>query len=365
MKPLETWIYAALLLVSLGLAYNAWQDDGEGAANTDTRDVVVFDPGSGGITRLDWKGPKNVASVETEGKGEDLRAWVSAGKRVKVQGPAAPEAAGDDDSADGSAAQPAKPPAPVYGEPEMRSFPGGKQVTELVEKFSPLRAMRRFDDVDAEGLEEMGLTEPEASLSVTSAAGKTLDLEVGSKAYGSSDTYVRDPENGSVYLLGSKVLGPLRSAESRLMERNILGFPAVDAQQAQVAAPGGESRKLSHQGTHDEDNAYWADPDKPDELNTTIDGFMKKIFQLRATAYPKDTERPAKGSVDSVLRVVFSGAKNRHLELGRVLDAKRSKPDEPVYNWHVRTHLTRDLWVKVSRNSGRELGDTLGELLSR
>ena len=92
---------------------------------------------------------------------------------------------------------------------------------------------------------------------------------------------------------------------------------------------------------------------------------MKKIFQLRATAYPKDTERPAKGSVDSVLRVVFSGAKNRHLELGRVLDAKRSKPDEPVYNWHVRTHLTRDLWVKVSRNSGRELGDTLGELLSR
>jgi len=363
-KPLETWIYAVLLLISLGLAYNAWQGDGEGEGQGDVSDVVVFDPGSAGVTKLHWKGAKNVASVEVQGKGESLRAWVSAGKRVKVQGPVAPEAAGDDDSADGSAAQPAEPPPPVYGEPEMRSFPGGKQVTELIEKFSPLRAMRRFDTVDAEGLEEMGLAEPEASLSVTSASGKSLELQVGSKAYGSSDTYVRNPESGSVYLLGSKVLGPLRSAESRLMERNILGFPAVDAQHAQVAAPGRGSRKLSHQGTHDEDNAYWADPDKPDELDTAIDGFMKKIFQLRATAYPKDADRPAEGSIESVLRVAFSGEQERHLELGRALDSKRSKADEPVYSWHARTHLTREHWAKVSRNSGRELGDSLGELLA-
>jgi len=365
MKAIETWIYGMLLLISLGLAYNAWQGDGEDNSAADSHDVVVFDPGSGGPMELHWQGETSVASVVIEGKGDDLRSWVSAGKRSKIAGPAAPASAGDDDSADDASAVPDEPPKPVYGEAKTRSFPGGKQVKELAARFAPLRAMRRFDDLGPESLEEMGLSEPEASLSVTSATGKTLELQVGSKAYGSSDTYVRNEQSGTVYLLNSKVLGPLRSAESRLMERKILGFPAVDAKEATLVAAAGSSRTLSHQGTHDEDNAYWADPASADELDTTLDGFMKKIFQLRATAYPKDDERLANESVESLFRISFSGGRDRHVELGRVLNEKRSKADEPAYDWHARTHLTRDLWVKVSRTAGRELSDALDDVEAR
>jgi hypothetical protein len=365
LKPIETWIYAALLLISLGLAWSAWQGDDDSEQGAASRNVVVFDPGSGGVALLDWHGERNVASVEIDAKGDELLSWVSAGKRPKIDGPTAPEAAGDDDSAAAAEEEPAKPAPPVYGEPEMRSFPGGKKVAELVERFAPLRAIRRFDTLDDETLAEMGLDEPKATLSMTSVAGKSLDLQVGGKAYGSSDTYVRNETSGTVYLLSSKVLGPLRSAESRLMERNILGFPAVDAKEATLAAATGASRTLSHQGTHDEDNAYWADPTSADQLDTNLDGFMKKIFQLRATTYPKDDERPAAESVESVLRVAFAGGKDRYLELGRILDEKRSREDEPAYDWHARTHLTRDGWVRVSRTAGRELGDALGDVVDR
>jgi len=366
LKPIETGIYAALLLLSLGLAWNAWQGDDDSDGGAASRDVVVFDPGSGGVALLDWHGERNVASVEIDAKSDDLLSWISAGKRPKIEPPPAPEAAGDDDSASAADEQPAEPAKPVYGEAELRSFPGGKQVTDLVERFAPLRAIRRFDDLDTEILAEMGLDEPKATLSMTSASGKSLDLQVGSKAYGSSDTYVRNETSGTVYLLSSKVLGPLRSAESRLMERNILGFPAVDAAEATLAAAaGGGSRTLSHQGTHDEDNAYWADPDSADQLDANLDGFMKKIFQLRATTYPKDDERPAAESIESVLRVAFAGGSDRYLELGRILDEKRSREAEPAYDWHARTQLTRDLWVKVSRTAGRELGDALGDVIDR
>ena len=143
MKSIETWIYGVLLLVSLGLAYNAWQSEGEDNSAADSRDVVVFDPGSGGAIELHWQGEKSVASVEIEGKGDDLRSWVSAGRRSKIAAPAAPAAAGDDDSAGDASAETAEPPKPVYGEAETRSFPGGKQVKELAARFAPLRGQHR------------------------------------------------------------------------------------------------------------------------------------------------------------------------------------------------------------------------------
>ncbi len=360
MKTSETSIYAALLIISLGLSWNAWQGGHDAGSEASDSPIVLFDPGSGGIAELHWQGKKAVASVVFNGKGKKLRSWVSAGKRVKIEGPVSPEAPGDDDSAEVETSSEA--PKPVYGEPEIRSFPGGKQVTELVERFSPLVALRRFEGLEEETITEMGLDESNGSLSATSAGGKSLELTIGSKAYGSSDTYARDESSGAVYLLSSKVLGSLRSAESRLMERNILGFDPIEASDVVLSSPGGLQRPLRHEGTHDEENAYWVDPSSPDE-HESEDGFMKQLFQLRATAYPKDDQRLANEEVEIILRANFPGEEKPYLELGRVLDTKRSKEDEPAWNWHARTHLTRDIWVKVSRNAGAELSDNLAKVL--
>ncbi len=359
MKTSETSIYAVLLIISLCLSWNAWQGGSDAGGESSDSPIVLFDPGSGGLGELHWQGEKAVASVIFSGKGKKLRSWVSAGKRVKLEGPTTPEAAGDDDSAEESSIE---TPKPIYGEPELRSFPGGKQVTELAERFSPLVALRRFEGLEEETIAEMGLKESSGSLSATSAGGKSLKLTIGSKAYGSSDTYARDESSGAIYLLSSKVLGSLRSAESRLMERNILGFAPIEASDVLRSSPAGLQRPLRHEGTHDEENAYWVDPSSPDE-HESEDGFMKQLFKLRATAYPKDDQRLANEEVETILRASFPGEDKPYLELGRVLDAKRSKEDEPAWNWHARTHLTRDIWVKVSRNAATELSDNLAKVL--
>jgi len=360
MKSTETAIYALLLVISLGVAWDAWQGGTDSGGEAADSPIVLFDPGSGGLSELHWQGKKAVATVLFDGKGKKLRSWVSAGKRVKIDGPASPEAAGDDDSAEAEAN--AKPPEPVYGEPELRSFPGGKQVTELMERFSPLVALRRFEGLEPATITEMGLDEATGSLSAKAASGKTLKLVIGNKAYGSSDTYARDESSDSVYLLSSKVLGSLRSAESRLMERNILGFDPIEATSVVLSSPAGVERALRHEGTHDEENAYWADPSSPNE-HESVDAFMKQLFQLRATAYPKDDERLTDTEVETILRASFPGEEKPYLELGRELDTKRSKEDEPAWNWHARTHLTRGIWVKVSRNAGTELSDNMAKVL--
>jgi hypothetical protein len=360
-KPIEPAIYALLLLLSLGLSWNAWKGEDAGANDSSSSPIVLFEPGSGGLAELHWQGEKAVTSVVFESKGKKLRSWVSAGKRVKVEGPAASaDAAGDDDSADSGDSE--SPTPPIYGEPELRSFPGGKQVTELAERFTPLIALRRFDGLDAETITEMGLDETTSSLSVTSVSGKNLNLTIWAKAYGSSDTYARDAD-GTVYLLSSKVLGALRSAESRLMERNLLGFEAIEISEATLESPDGRKRPLRHEGMHDEANAYWADPNNPDDHDAE-DSFMEKLFQLRATAFPKDDEHLEDERVETVLRARFPGDDQPYLELGRVEDNKRSREGEPAYNWHARTHLTRDIWVKVSRNSANELSDNLDKVLN-
>jgi hypothetical protein len=382
MKALEVWIYGVALAIALTLSYTQWKGE-----EPETKDeVLVFEPGAA-LSEIRWEGKRDVATLAVEGAGDDAAIWVSAGKRKripKVVGPEAPPAAGSEATAGEAAASSAaaeaspgdagkKPPETKvekkaedgqedeqYGEPELKSFPGNSQAKDVVKAFKPLKALREFQGLDAASIEEMGLDKPEATLFVK-AAGKELKLVVGDKAYGSSDSYARVDGGQTVYLISNKVLGPLRSAESRLMERDILGFEATDAASAVLSDGGGRSAQALLQGRHDKANAYWADAGNPDEVDTPLDGVMKKVMQIRASAYLKADEVPAEGSVELVARAAFQGDAGElgWLELGRVVDEKRSKPDEPVWEWYARTPRTREQWVKVPKSNATEVLDSL------
>jgi hypothetical protein len=369
MKPVETWAYALLLLVAIGLSWTSWTTE----EVEEKKSSVVFDPGAG-LTSIVWAGDKNAATLTIEGKDDDLSVWVEAGRRPKIEAPKGD----DDDSAAGATAavetpegetgEPVTPddaPEPTYGPPELKAFPGNDQATKLVGLFQPLSALREFADVDAEALEGMGLKDPKATLTLD-AGGRSIALEVGDKAYGSSDTYLRDASSGAVYLVSSKVIGPLRGAESRLMERSLQPFEPTDAAAAKLTTPaGGESRSV-HQGRHDKDNAYWADPDQLEVVDTARDALMDKVFQLRATAYATEAERVTDADVQTVARAEFNGedgAPLGSLDLSRKEDIERSKPGEPVFDWWARSDRTRGQWVKVSRSTAQELSDQIDALV--
>lgn len=351
MKAQETWIYAILLVIAVGLSWSSWRTE---EVETKTS-VDVFDPGAS-IRTIRWEGEKNVAELMIEGKGDERAVWVKAGRKERLP---APE--GDDDD---SAGAPTEPPEPAYGEAKITEFPGNEQAVTLVDSFSPLKALRQFGALGAETLAEMGLDEPSATLHIEGAS-RSITLDVGSKAYGSSDTYVKDQAGGTVYLISSKVVGPLRGAESRLVERNLFAFEAADVAAVTVVGATGGEAVATHEGRHDKDNAFWADPADASTVDTARDALLGKVFQLRASTWLPVDERIADGDVDPLLSVAFSGDAGPlgRLEVARAVDVEKSRGDEPVYDYYARAERTRGQWVKVSRSTGTELVDALSGML--
>ncbi len=362
MNAAETWTYGILLVVSLGFAHQSWK--GEDVAVKE--ETIVFDTGKGQVDEINWEGEKNLATLSFEGKDDDTVAWITAGKRKKVLGPPIPAAASDDDSADADASSPAPkkgPPRATYGAPELKNFPGNKQAVDLRKRYSPLTALRQFDDLEAATIEEMGLTEPKAKLRLRQDT-RELFLEIGEKAYGSSDTYVRVKDTSTVYLLDSKALGPLRSAQSRLLDRKLIAKEPVDFATARIQRASGGEAEAALQGRHDKENAFWSRPGEASEPDTVLDGFLKKLFQLRASSYPNEDKQISDSEVEVLMTVALQGEDaGAKIVLARKVDEKRSRDGDPAYTWYAKTAQTRQQWVKVNSGTSRDLADALPEVL--
>jgi len=367
MKRTETLVFAILLVLTLGAA---WMVRGAEDAEEETG-AVVFDPGAGGIESMAWDDETSVATIEIQGKGDSLATWVTAGKKEKIETEIEADPAGDDDSAEGAddddSAGETTQPAPeieiTYGEPTLRSFPGNATAKKLVESFSPLTALREFDKLDADALTQMGLDSPKGSLTVTASSG-SVTFEIGEKSYGSSDTYVRVKGKGSVFLVASKDLSPLRGAENRLVERVLLDAETKDVADATLlvgGAPVGDKRV--HQGRHDKNNSFWAPVGAPTEKDSVFGGFVDKVIGLRASSYPTDEDAPAE--VESVFAVAFGGESGAlgTVELGREIDADKSSDEETVYAYFARSDRTRNRWASISRASGADLEDQLNQVV--
>lgn len=363
MKALELWLYAILLLVAIAFSWHAWK----GEEPTRKESVTLFDPEPVGVTEVVWEGESNAATLEVAGKGDDVSVWVTAGQKKRLPAPA-PEPKGDDSADDDdSAAGGKEPPKPRYGEPELTSFPGNDAAEKLVARFSPLAALRQFDDLTDDQLDEMGLLEPASTL-VLRAGSEELKLEVGDKAYGSSDTYARKPGERTAYLVSSKDIGPLRSASTNLRDRDLFGFEAQDAIEANIQPRMKAPLLAIHQGRHDKDNAYWTDAQTPDQRDAVLDGFMKALFQLRANTFPKADEMPDRADMEAVVVAAFRGEDGGELgsvELARRPDPKRTTPENTVWEWFATSPRLKGTWAGVSRSTAEEVSDALDGVLGR
>ena len=199
MKNLDLYIHGGLLIVALGLAYGAWKAD----PPEERREFSIFDPGPQGAREIKWEDERTVATMTITGEGDMLETWIVHGRRrllpkkeepmPKVEPKEVPPSRSDAGQASGTpdggtaadaaatdtAAVASKPDAPAkeevkpetpasapdavaeitekYGDPELRAFPGSKAAKELAEGLRPLKALRQFDDLEADALEAMGI----------------------------------------------------------------------------------------------------------------------------------------------------------------------------------------------------------------
>jgi hypothetical protein len=264
-------------------------------------------------------------------------------------GLAAPTDAGAPDKPKAEPDKPkADPDEPKPGEWVIRAFPGNEAAKKLLEEFDPLRALREFDDLSPEEVKAMGLDAPKGRLIVESRQGAVTFL-IGEDAHGTQNAYAKLEGKPQVYLLPSTLVGALRGAEFRLMERALWGAKPLDYVQARLEGPKGEPVELTHQGRHDPDAAFWGRKDAT-LRDSALDGVMDQLLELRANTYPTEKDRPREEKLARKLKATLTqeGGASETLELYQEVT------DNPSKRWFARSDKTGAL-VPVSPAVAAEL----------
>jgi len=337
-------IYGGLLIAALIASYLTWTHEPPGGKG----DVVVFDTGAGGLQAVVYEEPDLRVQVELREGGDDGVCWGTT-RRVKdapKKPPMPPR--GDDDSAEAEESEPAEPERIT----EHKSFRGNETCDKVADRFAPMKALREFEEVTEEKLAEMELVETEATLEVTSdKGGKTFDI--GGRAYGSNDYYLREREAGTVYLVESRMIGDIKGGHNRLMERSLQAFKVEEIDRAVLQAETG-AREFQQMNRDDRKAAFWADPADTTRAADAADAWIAKVIRLRATDY---LEGDPEG-LQTAVRVGFTdaGRDMGWIEVGTAL----GDDGETIY---VARSGHSVAWVTVSEHTAADVVEGLAEVI--
>lgn len=319
--------HAILAVGGLVLAYMAWTDDGSSVSDSE---VTLLECSPDALARVELTGQEKDVTLELEREGRASVAWITVARR------------------------------PERGEPSSERFVGSEAVREWTRQVAPLRARRSLGELTAEQLGEVGLSEAEGRLAIR-CGRETTTFQLGGRAYGTGDRYVRAERGGPVYLVASDRLAPLESAEFRLMERALHTFEWRDVVSLTLRAFGQEKTLRQHNRL-DEQRAEWVDAASPDRRDETYGNWLSRFPRLRVQRYLDADARPGadlegiSAPAERVMRVEMTGESGSlgFLELERVDGAEGA--------YYARTETTRS-WVRVPTSVAQQIEDDLRSML--
>jgi Domain of unknown function (DUF4340) len=197
---------------------------GEGSA------VPVWDVPVRSVTALVYQdGPFRVAlEPRWEGKAEEPYIWIRSD--LTVQAPPPPPARGK------AARKP--PPPPAAPRVDSAAFKGNAAAEQTLAAFAGLKAVRDLGPLAALDAKQFGFPAKDASLELQRGGSPALKLELGRHTFGDTGRYVHDPANDHLYLLSDLALRRLLTVRGTLMDRDLLGIRAEQAQRIELSAGG-------------------------------------------------------------------------------------------------------------------------------
>jgi hypothetical protein len=313
-----------------------WTDDAPERADGE---VTVLACADGTVERVELRGADQDVTLTVERDGQGRVAWIETVPRR---------------------------PEPERGEtgdaqPEPQRFVGASSaVDEWLAQLAPLRARRSLGALTEADLDEVGLRQPEATLRVR-CAGRETTFELGARAYGSGDRYLRSVGGGPVFLVGAERVAPIEAAEQRLMERALHAFEGRDIVSLRLDAFG-RSRTLQQRNRLDARRAEWVDAASPERRDETLGNWLSRFPRLRVQRYLARGARPGSDLTAStaererVLRLDFAGERGA---LG-FLELERLGTADPAY--YAKSESTRG-WVRVPTSVAQQIEDDLRALL--
>jgi hypothetical protein len=327
-------VYAALLVGSLGWAYQTWTHEDELAL---AEKVVVLPGKPEQLVSIAYRAKQLELTLELRTDEHGRYAWARAVPLTE---------------------EGAEPPPPPEGQPppptEPEEFKVGKGGEPVLEGLAPFVAKRRLEGVADADLADLGLAEPEATLEIVREGKEPKRFELGGNVFGGANVYVRDPDDGAIYLVDAKLLRPLQSGARTLPDRDLTG---VDERKvARVTLRVGDREASFEQHNPDDVEArYWSLAGK-DEESPEATAWVGKALRLRSSQYVPASEAPTDLAHAFDFRVEGEGGKAVTVEVLRNFD------DEGQEQYFARSEHTRGL-VRLPRAAAAEASADLESAL--
>lgn len=312
-------VQSGLAALGLVVAYTTWQREPERAPG----EVVVVDVNKSDVTSVrldDGNGKTTELERRKEGRDEEPRVWLKLSADPKQKKPA-------------------------------REVPGNEGADRLWDKFAPLRATRALGTLKADKLKELGLDAPKRKLEVTARGVKHV-FDVGSSPYGVSDPYVKDEQDGRIYVLGGGVINDLESAGVRLIDRQLHAFKPGDYDTVTISA-GGKSRTLSAPQAENQFTAKLLNKKgQPDDM---AKNWHDKVWRMMVVDVLGKGEQPTGGTPEVACKVEYGwhGKQKGFVELAHVtpppVASNVSAPPSATEAWARSEHTAS--WDKLPGNA--------------
>ena len=366
-------MYGGLLTLTLGVAWVRWT--AEPAPDLDGQ-IVLLQGDAEDIETIIWKTEDSESVIEQKSDERGSYLWVNHTKWTEQKPVALPEEAPAEDGeaapvedAPAEAGEEApvedvpaeageEAPAEEIPEPvvervaENQAFKAGEKGTELLASLSPMMAIRRLEGVDAEKLESIGLTEPSGQMVVT-RKGRTATLDVGGEAFGTRDVYLRDVEDGAIYLVDDETIRPLKYARTRLPDRTLYSIERKKVASASLAGPLGQTLAIGQKNADDDANAVWIRAASPIEEDEQLNTWMTQAMKLKGSTYASP-DTPPEGLVTQFsLTLTTEGGEFETLEVLR---------EGEDGDWWGRSEHTRGL-IKLLKGPTASLAEDVDGLL--
>jgi hypothetical protein len=295
-------IQGLLALSGLTAAYFTWQRE----PSLDSGQAYVLDINKNELQSIryeeldlpapvDPKDPKPAQAATAK-----VRDWIELTSTKEDDGPAVwMRLAGKEG---GNVALPSGHPM-VQTEVPERTVRGNDGAEKMWELFAPFKATRALGKLDAEKLKALDLDAPKKRLKVT-YKGVTKTYSLAPAPPGGSDPYVRDDEDGNVYVIARQILSDLQAARTNLTQRKLHGFIIQDIDKLVITAKGKtkEFKFRRFDGRPGGELLSATNPDKPDQ---TAGNWHERVFSL----FPADVlgkgEKPSAGEPLVVLHIEY------------------------------------------------------------
>jgi hypothetical protein len=353
-------VHAALLLAFLALAWFREEDKRKSSPSKDVEGEVVLE---GKVTALRYERDGKLLEVEVQEDGRGR--WFRGRSRVpklppkpkeEPKSPPADLTHADGDSPAPGAEPPAAKPEPS-GEPTPPAEPGFDEklfrasAEAFWKRLEPLRALRVVGAIDEARAKEYGLTEATGKLVLT-VGGHPVEMVLGGKAFGTSDTYARLPDGRAVVLPGD-LASKLVFERGPLFETKLVETPRPEIKQLSLAMGGRELAIVQH-SAKDRGQTFWAQAGS-DTGNDEYLAWVNKLFRLVAQEY---REGPPGAGFEERLGITVAGSDGKQEKL--VLFEGKDADLKPEYR--IVSEPAR-LTAIVPRQVAQELVNDLAPLL--